>query len=403
MQNSDLSARDRHAGSAMSMPRNIWVVGIICALFLFVRDILAAQKSDGLSINGSALWGRDFVNVFTSGRLVIEDNLAILYDPKAYQAWQTIEFGSGINTHNYSYPPVTLLYTPIFGAMPYLWALALWTIASVLVFTLAARPWLRRAGVPSLLGAAIPSSIVCIWAGHYGLLIGALWLGAWHNLDKRPALAGVLTGLMIVKPHMAILMPLMFLRRRAWMAIAWAAATVAMLVGLSALIFGPDIWYTYLTRTSGDQLNLVTQTGAFFTHMMPTVAPALFAYGFPAAAVWAVQFGVAAVAIIALWRFAPADAHLAGLACAVATFLVLPYGFNYDMTVVGLAAVLMLYRREAPSSAYSVPIAATILVLPPVLIDLNLLGVWIAPIILGLFLFDLLRTGRQNAVKPTYV
>ena len=37
-------------------------------------------------------------------------------------------------------------------------------------------------------------------------------------------------GLMIIKPHMAVLIPILFLRKRAWTAIASAAATVAALV-----------------------------------------------------------------------------------------------------------------------------------------------------------------------------
>jgi alpha-1,2-mannosyltransferase len=396
---SDMRAAGWRAYVAVWMPPIIWVIALGFAAYLFVRDALTARFQNDLSINGFAIWGRDFVNVFTSGRLVIEDKLTILYDPRLYQAWQTAEFGAGIRTHNYSYPPVTLLYTPVFGALPYLWALALWTLLSLLSFVLAARPWLRRASLPTVLGAIIPTTIVCIWAGHYGLLVGALWLAAWHNLDKRPALAGMLTGLMIVKPHMAVLMPLMFLRRRAWVAIASATATVALLVGISILIFGLDLWQIYLTKTSGDQLQLVSATRAFFINMMPTVAPALFAYGFPTTTVWTIQFGVAAIALTALWRFAPAEAHLAGLAAAVATFLVLPYAFNYDMTIIGLAAVLMIYRPDARSRSLSVLIAATVVILPPTLIYLNRAGYWIAPAALALFLFDILAAGHRDKVR----
>ena len=141
-----------------------WLFGVALSLLLFVRDFVTSQRAHDLSINGSAIWGRDFVNVFTSGRFVIEDRLADLYDKQAYRAWQTGEFGWGIHDHMYSYPPVTLLYTPAFGALPYFWSLALWTTISLLLFGLAARPWLAREKLHESLALILPTTIVCVWA-----------------------------------------------------------------------------------------------------------------------------------------------------------------------------------------------------------------------------------------------
>lgn len=368
----------------------VWLIGVEMAGELIYWDYVRSQRSHGLSINGQALWGRDFVNVFSSGRLVIEGRLYDLYDKIAYRAWQADYFGGGIREHNYSYPPVTLFYTPLFGALPYVWALALWSILSVLMFGFAARPWLLRENLPAWLGFVLPSSIVCVWAGHYGLFVGALWLAAWHNLEKRPKLAGFFTGLLIIKPHMAVLMPILFLRRKAWTAMGAAAATVIILVGLSILFFGLDLWHIYLTSTSETQLNMLHATRAFFLKMMPTISPALFALGFPASLVWPAQVAVASITIILMWRFQPADAHRAGLSAAVATFLILPYAFNYDMTVVGLAALIVLAAASKDVHVIAALFASTIFLLPTFLISLNKTGIWIAPLLLAAFLFQLL-------------
>ena len=121
------------------------------------------------------------------------------------------------------------------GTAPFLWA---------------ARPYLRGAGLPAWVAILAPASIVNAWAGHYGFLIGGLWLAAFHILPRRPVLAGILIGCMIVKPHLAILAPIVFLYRREWRAFAAAACTVAALVGLSILVFGLDLWIVYLTKTA---------------------------------------------------------------------------------------------------------------------------------------------------------
>ncbi len=371
-------------------PILVWLIGFALSALLFIKDYLSAQHSRGLSINGSAIWGRDFVNVFTSGRLVIEGRLADVYDKSAYHAWQTNQFGGGIRDHMYSYPPVTLLYTPAFGVIPYFWSLALWTIISLLLFGLAARPWLAREKLPEILSLILPTTIVCVWAGHYGLIMGALWLSAWHHLEKRPKLSGLMTGLMIIKPHMAVLMPILYLRRKAWTAMATATATVAVLVGVSILFFGIDLWKTYLESTSQSQLSLLHATHTFFAKMMPTLSPALFAYGFPASLVWEVQVAVATIVITLMWRFQPADPHRAGLAAAAATFLILPYGFNYDMTVVGLASLIMLYRATRSFRIWPALMASVIFLLASFITYMNKAGFWISPLLLGAFLFQLL-------------
>ena len=322
----------------------LWMVTAIVAVMLFYRDFLMT-RGDG-SIGGNALWGRDFVNVYTSGSLVLQGRLDILYDVAAYRAYQLELFGAGLTAHNYSYPPVTLLYTWLFAPMPYWAALVAWLGGTGALFVAAARPYLRGAGLPAWLALVAPASIINIWAGHYGFLVGALWLVAWRILPRRPALAGVLIGLMVVKPHLAILAPVVLLWRREWVAIAAAAATTALLVGLSALLFGTSLWVTYLTDTAMMQVAMVDNAGAFFISMMPTAMPAMAVLGVPLTVAGIVQAVVAVAAVALLLRKLPKDSAEAGLATAVATFLVLPYGFSYDMTVAGLAG-LLLYRQCA--------------------------------------------------------
>lgn len=369
--------------------RALWIIVASIGAFLFARDLLNTGGHGPLSIAGDALWGRDFVNVHTSGTLALRGELDVLYDVESYRAAQLGLFEGGLRYHNYSYPPVTLLYTWLLALLPYPVAWIGWLAGTGALFVFAARPYLRGAGLPAWLAVVTPAAIVNIWAGHYGFLVGALWLFAWHHLPRRPALAGVFLGLLIVKPHLAVLAPLVLLWRREWLAFVAAGATTLALVGLSILIFGLDLWVTYFTSTTGFQAAMIDDVGAFYVVMMPTVAPSLALIGVPAGPALAVQAAVALGAVILLLRHLPRDSRDAGLATAVATFLVLPYAFSYDMTVVSLAGVLLLRRAMGCGSPLLELITWLAATMPLLMIFLNSAGVPVTPLFVAFQLLAL--------------
>jgi hypothetical protein len=395
---------DSLSGGGAASPERLWRLAwafvLILAALLFAQDIFATHFTPWPSIRGQAIWGRDFANVWTSGRLALEGRLDLLYDLKAYSAYQQDLFDGALRAHNYSYPPPTLLYTWAFGLLPYPVALLSWLALTGAAFAAAARPNLRDAGLPAWLAVIAPATLLNVWAGHYGLLIGALWLGAFHLLPRRPGLAGVLIGLMLVKPHLAVLAPLILARRGEWRAFAAAAATAAALVAASSLAFGPELWRTWLGVTVGVQTAMVDDVGTYFLTMMPTIVPTVSAFGFPGFAAWTVQILAAAAAVGALLVHMPRDSRSAGLAGGVATFLVLPYAFNYDMTVPGLAALLMLARlRREPESGPAFLLLLAFL-LPLVVQTFGLLHLPVPALVLAALLALMLRGERALALKP---
>jgi len=365
-----------------------WIATALVAAMILLRDYLHTRA--GLSIAGNALWGRDFVNVYASGTLVLEGRLDMLYDVEAYRAFQRELFDGGLRHHNYSYPPVTLLYTWLFALLPYPVAWLGWLAGTGALFVQAARPYLREAGLAGWVAILAPASIMNLWAGHYGFLIGALWLFAWRLLPARPVSAGILIGLMLVKPHLAVLAPIVLLWRRQWTAFAAAAATVLALIGVSAALFGFQLWVTYVGETALLQAAMVDDVGAFFMRMMPTLTPALALLGVPTWAAAILQALTAIAALLVLLRHLPRDSEQAGLATATATFLVLPYAFAYDMTVAGLAG-LILFRQSlagrSPPFALAAGMAAFV---PLAVLYLNAIPLPVAPLLIAFQLLALL-------------
>ena len=374
------------------------LVGLGVVAYLFWVDWHMAAVRDGLLINNSTLWGRDFVNVWSGGRLLLDGNLAPLYDIDAYQGWQAANLDPGIANHNYSYPPTSLLYAWTFASLPYPVALLAWLALSCIAFVTAARPWLKDAGIASPWALLLPTTALCLWAGHYGLFFGALWLWAWRNVDHHPRTAGIATALMIIKPHLALLMPVLFALKGAWRAFAWAALTVGLLVGLSIALFGAELWYTYLTATSGTQLGLVDNIDSFFARMMTGTVTNMLAAGASPAMAWGAQIVMALLAFLLVLRL-PRDATSLCFGGAIATFLILPYGFNYDLTVVGLATLLIAHHAWRHRDWIRAFMASCIIAMPPAMNYLAKEAIYPAPIALLILLVFASQRGALAASR----
>ena len=377
-----------------------WLFAFALVYQFASNDIRYVLEHGAWQASPGTLVGRDFVNMFSAGHMMFDRGLAGIYDVNAYQAYQSTLFDGRVAGHNYSYTPVSFFYVWLFALPPYPVALLLWTGLTGAAFGFAARPYLRGAGLPTWLAVLTPAALLNVWAGHYGFLFGALWLGAWSLLDSRPRLAGVLVGLMIVKPHLAILMPLMLAARGAWRTFFAAAVTVIALIVSSGLLFGWQLWADYVSHTILFQAAMVDQTEQFFLRMMPTAYPAFRLAGLEPAAAWLLQAACAVGAVGALLRWMPRDPRRAGLATATATFLVLPYAFNYDTTIVGIATVILLHgaSKEEPVARI---VAALALLLPAIVVFTSELAIPLAPPLLLMLLGGLLA--RQSTATAAIV
>jgi hypothetical protein len=370
-----------------------WMAGGLFIAAMILRDIL---KSSGGLIPGEVELGRDFVNVWTGGHLVRSGMLDILYDPVAYAAYQRTLFGD-IGPHNYSYPPVTFPLVALFAMLPYFAALALWLGGTGALFVRAARDWWPKGAGPVWLAVLTPAAILNIWTGHYGFLIGALFLFGWQNLDKRPWVAGIFFGLMLIKPHLAVLVPIALVARGKWKAMLSGAITVAALVGATTLWFGWQPWEEFLFRNSGLQASMIDAGLAFYGLMSCSTATALLQVtgNWPIAA--AGQVIAAGGAIAAVWTAARKRVATRDLAfmAATATFLVLPYSFNYDLTVVMIGALAIWSRTDVPALDHRLALYGFLA--PQLGMMLAAMYLPLMPVLLGGLLYAQYRVALRDA------
>lgn len=318
----------------------LWIGAITVGGLLFYYDF---RQLDGIRLADARLIvGRDFFNVWSGGNLAISSQLDTLYNYKAYMQWQENLFGP-LDPYNYSYPPQSLFLAIPFASLPYIMALTAWTFAGAAFFIWAARPYMPE-NLSPLLAAATPAAIVNIWAGHYGFVVGGLWLLFFDATVQAPRRSGIFAGLLTIKPHLGLLIALTLLHRRMFGAILVALAVTATCVVLSGWVFGFDLWHQWIFDTSALQTRIMTAPGKkFYYLMMPSTfitlrdAPQLVAI--------AGQICVAGLALFFVWKARNVDNRSLAFITATATAVISPYIFNYDLTVASLGFAVLLYGR----------------------------------------------------------
>ncbi len=230
--------------------------------------------------------------------------------------------------------------------MPYLPAFVLWTLGGFALFLYAA----AAGGVERkhlLFVAVAPAVAVNVFIGQNGFFTAALLIGGLVNLDRRPVLAGVLFGILTIKPQLGLLLPLVLMASGRWRTIVAAAATTAALVAATSWLYGADIWMAYLRNVVPVQHFLQEHGNGMLFLQIPSTFYAVRLVGLPVPLAWVLQAIVSAVAVAAvIWTFRRRRDPVLSMALLVAAiFLVTPYSLNYDMVVLGWVLALLRQRQ----------------------------------------------------------
>ncbi|MBN9549331.1 MAG: DUF2029 domain-containing protein [Alphaproteobacteria bacterium] len=261
-------------------------------------------------------------------------------------------FSPDLPNQEWSYPPNILLLGVPLATLPILPAYLIWTVGTVLCLWLAIRPL--------KLGAAVELAIVLspavVWNsvfGQNGALTTALLVGGLALAPKRPLLAGILFGLLTIKPHLGILVPFCLLASGNWRAIFAAIGTAVVIAVATGLFFGFDVWRLFLTETRPLMTAIMeapypqpyqyNATTVFFTTRAVGIG-LVPAYGVQAVAT------VASVAM-AVWLWWPGRlvSHQERVALtAVLAILATPYGYTYDTIGVAVAVAMLAMMVSRP-------------------------------------------------------
>jgi alpha-1,2-mannosyltransferase len=319
------------------------------------------------------LVGRDFVSTWMGACAALHGHPAVFFDFAHYNEVLRQTFSARLDEHNWSYPPHILLLIWPFGFFPYLWGYAIWAVGGLFLFVWTGRgeklSWSRI-----LFLALSPMALIGIITGQNGFFTAALLIPAVANWDRRPALSGLLFGLLTVKPQLILLVPVVLVLTRRWRCLAYFGLTTGLMVVLTSVIFGPAIWTDYFSQAVPIQNFVMTHGTGLMLDSMPTPFMNVRLLGLPLTVAWVVQ-GIASVLSLAavVWTFwKTRDPMLSTALLLTASLVFTPYAFNYDMPA--LMIVLAQLRERADNDRTDVKFILAVWVLPVVMMVVGLFG-----------------------------
>ncbi len=307
----------------------------------------------------------DFASFYAAGSLAAAGHAADAYDVAKLQAAEERATAPGIEHVHFLNPPVFLLVSAPLAQLPYLAAFLVFegaTLALWLALTT------RIAGGGRLAALTLLAQPPVYWTAGWGqnsFLTASLMAAGTLLLRKRPGLAGLAFGCLVIKPHFGILLPVALIAARQWRAILTTGATAVALIAVSVALFGLDAWRAYSDFARHAGLTAI-QTGkiVFAGHIDFGGAARLL--GADATTGWGVQalasLAAAVAAGLLFRRFGRADCaesaqatRLSGLISA--TMIAMPFMLFYDLVMASVAAAWLVgaarangFRRHEPAA-----------------------------------------------------
>ncbi|WP_336510568.1 glycosyltransferase family 87 protein [Cupriavidus necator] len=380
-------------------------------LLLFVLLMVTwACFSRGFTDSHVSRPGVDFAVFWSASYLALSEGPVHAYDLARHlevmKAYGPLGADSGI-VLPWLYPPTFLLLALPLALLPLPFSYLLFVAGSgyaylrVIGRLLGAGPvtqgglWLPVVAAPAVLISAV--------LGQNALLTAALAGGAVALLGKRPLLAGVLIGLLAIKPQLALLVPLALLAGRHWRTLLSAGVTAVLFVSASVAVCGWETIPAFLQSTAWARENLMEGTPQGW-YGMPSVLAAAQLAGLSPAAAYVVQ-GLAALAaagaVAYVWSHTR-EAPLRAAVLAAGALLATPYVRHYELTWMGIAVAGLVadgLRHGLSGREKLLFVAAWLL---PVFEHANpLLGLpQVGPLVSALLMLNAVRRVRALQARP---
>jgi hypothetical protein len=344
----------------------------------------------------------DFMVFWASGPVVREHGLPALFDTTVFTAYQNAMFaeflGKPLRVRPWLYPPSFLWIASAFSWLPLYLSATVMQLGGVAALWLATGRqtgrWLLVLTSPAVGALLIPGQLTAWLAA--GMVGGCMLLGT------RPVLAGIVWGLLSVKPHLFALIPIALLAAKAWRALTACLLTALVLIGVSLVLYGGTAWILWLDRSTG-AAQVVLRHYDRYADAMGSILDGVRTFGAGNTVAWAAQSLALVGAGCSVWWVFRRSTALAPriLILTSATLVASPYWLAYDLILPTLAiAVAAREDGDAPSVpgesvvwllAWTLPYAMTLM--------RGLYGLPIGPLVMvALWLVTLTR--RDAALRP---
>jgi hypothetical protein len=401
-------------------------IGLKCCAFvaIFFSYLFFAPNYDWSEQSSDTPYGADFLQEWIGARMVLTGNVSQLYDVDMFRAWQHDPSIVGFEWSSDHYfppvypPPHYVLFSPL-ACIPFRWAALVW-LASLI----AAAFWSAKQIVEIAMqhaanhGAAewretrvrteylwiamllFPSLLFSITLGQksvYWLLIVCM---TWRLLQShRDYSAGMVFGLLSLKPTLFFLFPIVMLRNMRWRFFVGSSLSVGAIWGATACVVPMDTWIAFArslqsvgsyAENSGYRLdwscNLMTM-----------------AYSVPPEAMqwskWAICLPLAIYMLFSVIedKSYSVESPEKALMLLATTLLISPHTYHYDLCVLLLPILWLVAMAPRCGIAYYGMLAVGLAVAPQML---EYLQIPIVPILLIGIVCELRLRGVMPSLNP---
>jgi len=316
-----------------------------------------------------------------------------LYDGVKFKTGLVENFGETFKIATWLYPPHILFIYAGLSKLTYALGWLVFGIISTAVFLFTIAKTFPQNPRLTLLAAASPATFICLMQGQTGILASALLIAGLLALPTRPVLAGILIGLLTIKPQFGVLIPFILIFERRFITFAVAGATTIILIALSVLWLGTDVWLQYLTGTlNGSSAALLKYIASQEVGSMLTIYGFISALGASHEIAMIAQGLMALTCLIATYFVARSNSDRSTKIASyiLLSYLVSPYVMSYDFPAAAFAAALVMSGaiEKAGKSSFTMPqraLAYAVFFLPFIQLATEYMGLPLAVVLLAAF------------------
>jgi hypothetical protein len=322
--------------------------------------ITGANMFDG----SERIIGGDFICFYAASYTLLSGDVLGIYDGKSlYEVEKRIYRQANISRANiistgWYYPPTFLLFVAYLATLPYFLALFAWLAITMTGYIMVVR---KIAPHPCtvVLTLAFPGTFQNFICGQNGFLSALLLGQGLLLLEQKPRLAGLILGLLVYKPHLAVLVVIALAAARKWSALIAACASAAAFIAVSIALYGMASWEAFYRTIPLAQYLL--ESGALPWHQMTTFFALARLLGVSVPLAYGLQAVFAVIAVISVaWVWYQRVFPLAYIVLTISIFLATPYAYQYDLTITGLS--IAWYSWEGLKNGW-LPYEKTVLLL----------------------------------------
>ena len=284
----------------------------------------------------------DYIPFWAAGKLAYTGQSAVVYNLEIIKQTERVVIPTLQNYLPWLNPPTFLVVMNVLGAFEFATSFGIWTVLTTFFYLITA--WCLFPNRYTFLCAAFfPPFIFSFLIGQTGALTASLTIIALLNCEKRPFMAGILIGLLAIKPQTAVLIPVAFVASRNWKAFISATCSTFIFIVMTIVLYGTEIWHSFYINTLRHNNIILSKTYndyylqslyGFFQYLELNTDIALIIQGI---------FAVISVAIVYIcWSCKWLALNNKITVLVVCTLMLQSYTVIYDFTVLYFAIILLI-------------------------------------------------------------